>query len=803
MFLLALVALHIWNHMRVDAGGLSAAIEPLLERSREIEGRARPEYEAHALATLSPSLNNGAYYRLDDLLGDAEVANAPSLEASGEEAILYALEMDDANASGLEAPNGDVTQSLGDGILRLTDHKGVGYVTNSDPIDVRREEIGDIVIRARATKQTRMKLGWSKTLNPDNPFKHQIEMTLEASDEMQTYVINARNALRRGLRPEDNVARIFLLPSSIADSDLEIDFIRFISKQALYLSAINGVVSEEVGGELRPAVYTLSDQTLLWPIEVPEDAPRLDLGQGLLNNDVPVRFSVTVEDDGVTSAVHEKVVGSAESWQDVSIDLSPWAGKSVTLGLRAEASTIRTVALWSSPRVRSAPKRRFNVVVILEDTLRADYLSTYGHERETSPNKTAIMAQQGVLFEHAFSQATKTRPSVPSLMTGLYPTATGVWHFSDVLSRRYLTLPEIMRSQGFVTASFIQNGNAGAYAGLHQGFDALRTARTLGKATENVLGETVFEWLEKHRDQNFFLYLHAIDPHGPYEPVPPFDDWYLDAKGRGSTIKPDYRHEPESIMNPTDAGRRARYEGEIRYNDEIVPAFLDKLREFDLVEDTLVIFLSDHGEYMGEHGDWEHRPPGYTPVIRVPLMMLYPKRFSEPRRIAENVQLVDVMPTILELAGISRGDLLLQGESLVDLIEGRNMDHWRNRVVVSEEPVAMLKDNPCPCASLIYRKWHLVASTYIWPGGPLVSWFPTPQAIAKLRVFDFYKDPTEESLFWSFLPDLNLRWRHYRAVSRLMETNGSIHARLTADDDASKRLDPETIEHLRGLGYIN
>jgi hypothetical protein len=131
------------------------------------------------------------------------------------------------------------------------------------------------------------------------------------------------------------------------------------------------------------------------------------------------------------------------------------------------------------------------------------------------------------------------------------------------------------------------------------------------------------------------------------------------------------------------------------------------------------------------------------------------------------------------------------------------MDHWRNRVVVSEEPTAMIKDAPCTCASLLYRNWHLVASTWIWPGGPLVRWFPTPQAIAKLRVFDFHKDPREESLFWTFLPDLHLRWLHYDAVSRLMEIGGSIHAQLTADDDASKRLDPETLEHLRGLGYVN
>jgi hypothetical protein len=431
LLLIALVLLHVWNHMRLDAGGLSAAIEPLIERSREIERRARPEYQDHALATLPPSPSNGTHYRLDDLLGEADVAHAPSLEASGEEAILYALEMDDADASGFEAPNGNVTQDLRDGILRLSDHKGIGYLTNVAPIAVPREEIGDIVIRARATKQTHLTLAWSKAADPKNPFLHQVEMTLEASDELQTYVVNARNVLRRGLKPDDPIAHIYLRPSSVADAEIEIDFIRFISKQAIYLSAINGVVHEDLGGELRPAVYMLTNQTLLWPIDVPEETPRLDLGQGLLGDDVPVRFSVTVADGGVTSVVHEAKIGTAASWRDVSIDLSPWAGRSVTLGLHAEATSPQTVALWSSPRVRSAPKSRFNVVVILEDALRADYLSTYGYERKTSPNKTAIMAEQGVVFEHAFSQATKTRPSIPSLMTGLYPTATGVWHFSE------------------------------------------------------------------------------------------------------------------------------------------------------------------------------------------------------------------------------------------------------------------------------------------------------------------------------------------------------------------------------------
>jgi arylsulfatase len=803
VLLLALIALHIANHLRIDASGLSAAIEPVIERAREIESRARPEYQDHARATLPASAVNGAFYRFDEHLAEARVARAPKIEASAEEAILYALEMSDSGASGLVAPNADVEQRLENGSLYLSGHGGTGYLTNETPITVRRDQVGDIVIRARATKPTRLTLGWSREARPEKPFKNQFDVTLEASEGLQTYVINARDILRRALGPNDPVAHIFIRPSAVADADLEIDYIRFISKLALFLSAINGVVYEEVSREMRPAIYMLTDQTLLWSIDVPGASPKLELGEALLADDAPVRFSVTVEHGGVTRVVHAANIDTSANWQDVSIDLQPWAGKSITLGLHAEAASPKTVALWSSPRVRSAPKSRFNVIIVLEDALRADYLSTYGYERETSPNKTAIMAGQGVVFEHAFSQATKTRPSVPSLFTGLYPTATGVWHFSDVLSERYLTLAEIMRSQGFVTASFIQNGNAGAFAGLHQGFDVLRDRPLRDKTTERILGEPTFEWIQKHRDQNFVLYLHTIDPHGAYDPQPPFDSWYLEEKGRGDAVEAGFKFEPEGMTEATDEERRARYAGEIRHNDTLIPAFFGKLRELGLSDDTLVIFLADHGEYMGEHGVWEHRPPGFTPVIRVPLMMVYPRRFAEPRRIAENVQLLDVVPTILDVAGIDRSGLLLQGESLVDLIEGRNMDHWRNRIVVSEEPTAMIKEKPCPCASLIYRNWHLVASTWTWPGGPLVRWVPTLQASAKLRVFDFHEDPQETGLFLSFLPDLQLRWLHYRAVGRLRETGASFHARITADEDAGKRLDPDTLEHLRGLGYIN
>src|SRR5262249_21545092 len=149
---------------------------------------------------------------------------------------------------------------------------------------------------------------------------------------------------------------------------------------------------------------------------------------------------------------------------------------------------------------------------------------------------------------------------------------------------------------------------------------------------------------------------------------------------------------------PTDLERRARYAGEIKHNDSLVPGLFAQLEKLGLSENTLVIFVADHGEFLGEHGIWEHRPPSLTPVIHVPLMMVYPKRFAQPERIRENVQLIDVVPTVLDLAGIERDELLLQGDSLVGLVEGRDRERWRDRVIVSEEATAMQREAPCNCA---------------------------------------------------------------------------------------------------------
>jgi arylsulfatase A-like enzyme len=802
VLVLALVGVHAYNIVHLDPGAWRAAAEPLLARAREISERARPEYQDLALATLPPNPHNGPFYRLDETLHEAQVLEDPAGVAVAEGAVIYGFEFEDAAEPGLVPADGAAPVVEG-GMLKVMGYNGEDHFTNDQRLSVPQAELGDIVIRARASEPTWMTLAWSKEEEARGDiWWNAIDVRLESDDEFHTYVINGRNALRRGLDPGDELARLFLRPARIAGTEVEIDFIRFLSKRNRYLAAINGVLYETLGGEMRKVLYMLPEQTLEWAIEVPQRAPTLEFGNGVLLDGHPVEFEVEIVAANESVALHSQNLDSTSGWQDFRFDLSPWAGKSVRLRLKVTGDA-RNVAFWSTPFIHSAPNKRFNAIIVLEDALRADYLSAHGYQLDTSPNKIALMSERGIQFDWAFSQATKTRPSVPALMTSLYPTATGVWHRSDALSERYLTLAEIMRAQGFVTASFIQNGNAGPYAGLHQGFDEIYDEQMMGQATEELLGERVFSWLGEHRDQNFFLYLHAIDPHGPYDPPAPFDQLYAETAGEGTPVRRKEFLDPASVDEPTLEGRQRRYAGEIRHNDDVLTGLLRKLDQLSLTQDTMVILLSDHGEYLGEHGHWDHHPPSLMPVIHVPLMMTHPSRFKQPKRIKDAVQLIDVMPTILELAEVDQTDLLMEGYSLVDLIEQQNTERWQNRVVIAEEPWAMYKENPCPCASMLHRNWQVISSTWLWPHYRRENILPHLHAFVNTRVYEYREDPKGENFALSFLPDLYVRWVVSDLISELQQANMTAWRKFTEGDGVDVRLDPDTLEHLRGLGYVN
>ncbi len=272
-----------------------------------------------------------------------------------------------------------------------------------------------------------------------------------------------------------------------------------------------------------------------------------------------------------------------------------------------------------------------HIILISIDTCRADYLSCYGYSQQTTPNIDAV-AEEGVLFENTISSAATTLPAHSSMLTGTIPPYHGVHNNVDYqLSKSNLTLAEILGANGFKTAAIISSFVLDSKFGINQGFDTyndkFEKARVVLNISERQGGEATrfaLEWLEKQKGEKSFLFLHYYDPHHDYVPPEPFASRFPDSP----------------------------YAGEIAYTDHCIGQVLDKLKKLGLYDSSLIIITGDHGEMLGEHGENTHGYFIYQSAIRVPLIFKLP-RSRESQRISELVGLVDIVPTICSMLGIT------------------------------------------------------------------------------------------------------------------------------------------------------
>ncbi|MYC09996.1 MAG: sulfatase, partial [Holophagales bacterium] len=303
------------------------------------------------------------------------------------------------------------------------------------------------------------------------------------------------------------------------------------------------------------------------------------------------------------------------------------------------------------PDATSEP-RRPNIVLYVVDTVRADRLGAYGYEKPTSPRLDAFAAG-AVLFENAYAQSSWTRPAVASLFTGLLPPAHRTVGRRSVLPEDAVTLAEILAANGYEGMGLVRNPNVSRAFGFAQGFTRFRSE---DRERDETMLDRVRLWLDErqHADGPFFLFLHAIDPHGPYDPAPEFEEMFEagGAPAQYRTVRYLLRlNRGEVEPEPGTAEALSRlYDAEVAQNDDAFGELLDELLVRGLDEDTAVIYVSDHGEEFAEHGRWEHGLSLYEEVLRVPLVMRLPG--VPPRRVAEPAQHVDVLPTLLGYVGI-------------------------------------------------------------------------------------------------------------------------------------------------------
>jgi hypothetical protein len=263
--------------------------------------------------------------------------------------------------------------------------------------------------------------------------------------------------------------------------------------------------------------------------------------------------------------------------------------------------------------------------------------------------------------------------------------------------------------------------------------------------------------------------------------------------------------DPEWVEIPTGEGRRNLYDGEIRNNDEWFGRFLESLSSRGILDGTVIVLLSDHGELQGEHGLWGHQPPGYWVGLHVPLLMVGVPEIPAGTVVDAPVQIIDVAPTLLELAGLDASGLLLHGESLLPLMRGESPEYWENRLCLSEEVVNRRKSDAGGYGSLLFRDWHLLHSKELPTPGSLLrgvglGWFP--DFGLDTRVFDVRRNPAERGFFDSFLIDVSTKRQARRILSEIDERNSRVWSTLSRGESEDYELDVEVQDRLRALGYL-
>jgi arylsulfatase A-like enzyme len=313
-----------------------------------------------------------------------------------------------------------------------------------------------------------------------------------------------------------------------------------------------------------------------------------------------------------------------------------------------------------------ARPERPNLIIVVIDTLRPDRLGAYGSQRNLSPFLDSL-ADRSVVFQNAYAQTSWTNASIASLLTSRYQSQHRVTSFTSVLAAHEVTLTEILRDNGYATGGFNANFLVNDRLGFDQGFDRYQVFWRLGsnpvaqprliKERAERINSAALEWLDEAlpRRQPIFLYLHYMEPHHPYDPPDEIIERVLDGRPRPDSDEVNLRMRMPNLGHFSDDIVQAvkdLYDAEVMSLDAQLRRMFAELGRRGLLDNAVVVILSDHGEEFREHGLMGHHQTLFEEVIRVPLIITLPGERSRVE-VAAIVSLTDVAPTLLDLAGIS------------------------------------------------------------------------------------------------------------------------------------------------------
>ena len=743
------------------------------------------------------------------------------------------------------ADTGGVEAGPGVSGLGLRDGRLVGHTTSDFPL-LRVERVEEIdpddrvhaiEIRMRASEGANLQVGFSGDDTVEFPALRgamsgpfAIGTPIVAGDDLQTYTLTPVQTVAAS-----TVRHLVVRPTDVEGADFEIESLRVVFRKEHLANLPSGVGWQGLDEVYLESLVSRAPETLSFNLSL-GGRPWLDLAIGTIDN-LPVTFQVEASRPDGTNPTRllSQTLTTAERWERRRLDLGAFAGEMVRISLSLAADADGAIGLWGSPVVRNDEARPVlvvqeqpassagslgvrprGVILIQVDTLRRDHLDLYGHARETAPVLSRLAAE-GATFRRTTAQATWTKVSTPSTMTSLYPLSHGVRDFADRLPAAAETLAEQYRAAGYATLAYSSVLFTGQFSNMHQGFEELHESGSAdvspSSKTAREYIDRLSEWLGTHRDVPFFVFLHLFDPHDPFEPREPYATLWADPAHKAE-------HEEqldalrEHIENPVlrqfgMPDRRAFeaaevdaeafvgydqdwYDGSIRGMDVELGRLVERLRTLGLDDDTLVVFMSDHGEEFLEHDRMFHGQTVYNELTQVPLVMRWPGAIPSGVVVDENVQLIDIMPTLLDLSGLPHPDGL-QGRSLLPFVapaDATTVASWVTRPAFSEKAPTTGSAAPPPndteSYAVIDEDWLLIHNRARADGTP------------EFELYDMTTDPLNSTNVADGQTDVVERLgRELDRWHRIAE-----QARLPDDAEATAGLSQEQLERLRSLGYI-
>jgi arylsulfatase A-like enzyme len=526
---------------------------------------------------------------------------------------------------------------------------------------------------------------------------------------------------------------------------LDVDFVHVLDGKVEFAKATAATTTLERRGILHQGMYVNTTAALSYALVAPEKA-RLLAGVTCLT-EAPIDLTVAVTCEGKRTQLRAMPVSDPSKIESLDVDLAPFAGKKITLTLEAADQGDPGVLFLLQPIVYGKHKEGVkDVLLYFCDTLRADGLGCYGNQRGTTPNLDQI-ASEGVRFERCFSQGPWTYVSMPSSLSSLFPSVDGVRTGGEQIPDSCTTMAEAFRDAGYMTCALIRNDFVGRTTHTEQGFDFFYSPAAIGaQAPAALIGllraagqnpdaagaggngngfnsgssrdlfTTVEPWLAKYKDIPFFLYLHSVEPHGPYNP--PKEELAkfggeeartkflaVDANAMAMTPKggpnafangfPNVNPpaapaaKPTPVANAADypAGSVARqfadlgidpaahallgrdlYDASVHYMDAYVEKVVGRMKELGLWDQMVFSFNADHGEEFFDHNNSGHGHSVFAELNHVPWILRAPGVLPAGKVVKDNAMNLDLAPTLLGLVGLAPAESM-QGRSLAESLK--------------------------------------------------------------------------------------------------------------------------------------